>query len=607
MSEQELTDHLRELEVSNLTSRDVSEVDNIYTFKHSITRDAVYQTLLMTQRRQMHRSVAEWYEQTYADDLSPHYLLLAHHYERAAEGDEADAAAASKAVDYLDKAAERALARHANSEAANLLERAIALEQSRRAAAGWTGAVGHRGEIHSCLVREARWERLLGEAYFDLGRIRECGEHYRRALKLLNQPAPTSTSRLLASLLKHLLIQVAHRLWPARFIEPAPKTGDPVTSELALNNIGAWYMYNNDQGRLLWDVLRATNLSESAGLPSKLTSSYSALAVIAGAIPWPSLANDYLELAWGAYELTQEPACLIDLLWRESVYRCGMGQWEQVRDLCQRAIETAEYLGDSKMWEITSGQLASCDFLTGRYSASSDSWGRIIESARRRGDRQTEAMALRGQADNLIRFGDLTVAVHLLEEALAASRESSDRLTEMACHASLAKAHLQQERHAAARQGAEAAMAITPLAPAVFATLDTYANVAEVYLGLWERGQVDLRAAARRSLRPLFTSARRFPIAIPLAWRCRGSYEWLAGRPVRARWAWEHSLLAARQLDMAFDVARAMHELGRHADERDQCRVENLTTASEILSQIGAGYDLIQVHKALGRPMGREE
>ena len=39
--------------------------------------------MLFTQRKQLHRTVAEWYETTHAGDLSPYYPLLAHHYSQA--------------------------------------------------------------------------------------------------------------------------------------------------------------------------------------------------------------------------------------------------------------------------------------------------------------------------------------------------------------------------------------------------------------------------------------------------------------------------------------------------------------------------------------------
>ena len=58
--------------------------DSRYAFRYTITRDVAYNTLSFSQRRQIHRAVALWYEREHAANLAPFYALLAHHW-RAAE------------------------------------------------------------------------------------------------------------------------------------------------------------------------------------------------------------------------------------------------------------------------------------------------------------------------------------------------------------------------------------------------------------------------------------------------------------------------------------------------------------------------------------------
>ena len=80
--------------------------------------------MLFSQRRQLHRAVAEWYERTYAEDLEPFYPLLAHHWGRAEEP--------TQAVVYLEKAGENALHMGAYQEAVRFLSDAVALETHGR-------------------------------------------------------------------------------------------------------------------------------------------------------------------------------------------------------------------------------------------------------------------------------------------------------------------------------------------------------------------------------------------------------------------------------------------------------------------------------------------
>ncbi|HSO56239.1 MAG TPA: AAA family ATPase, partial [Actinomycetes bacterium] len=74
-----LTADLTELERADLTVLDTPEPDLSYLFKHVIVQEAAYNLMLLSQRRQLHRSAAEWYERAGGGDLA----LLAHHWRLA--------------------------------------------------------------------------------------------------------------------------------------------------------------------------------------------------------------------------------------------------------------------------------------------------------------------------------------------------------------------------------------------------------------------------------------------------------------------------------------------------------------------------------------------
>jgi predicted ATPase len=77
--------------------------DSTYKFRDDITYEAVYNSMLYAQRRQLHRIVAEWIEDKYFEDLTPHYAILADHWRKADD--------TGKAIDYLEKAGQIALQR----------------------------------------------------------------------------------------------------------------------------------------------------------------------------------------------------------------------------------------------------------------------------------------------------------------------------------------------------------------------------------------------------------------------------------------------------------------------------------------------------------------
>ena len=80
-----------------------------YMFKHALTHEVAYSTLLLTRRRSLHKMVATVIEELYADRLPEQYEMLARHYCEAEEWD--------KALEYLEKAGDKSIANYANQEA----------------------------------------------------------------------------------------------------------------------------------------------------------------------------------------------------------------------------------------------------------------------------------------------------------------------------------------------------------------------------------------------------------------------------------------------------------------------------------------------------------
>ncbi len=90
-----------------------------YTFKHALTHDVAFGSLLDDRRRALHAALVGAIERIYADRLDEHLEELAHHARR---GD-----LRGEAVKYLRKAGERAAARSAHREAIAFFEQTRAV------------------------------------------------------------------------------------------------------------------------------------------------------------------------------------------------------------------------------------------------------------------------------------------------------------------------------------------------------------------------------------------------------------------------------------------------------------------------------------------------
>jgi class 3 adenylate cyclase/tetratricopeptide (TPR) repeat protein len=91
--------------------------DSLYFFRHVLTQEAVYQTLLTNRRRSLHAATGRAFETLHAGRLDEVYDWLAYHYSEAGDSE--------KAVFYLSLFAEKAARGYAHTEAAKALREAL--------------------------------------------------------------------------------------------------------------------------------------------------------------------------------------------------------------------------------------------------------------------------------------------------------------------------------------------------------------------------------------------------------------------------------------------------------------------------------------------------
>jgi class 3 adenylate cyclase len=94
-----------------------------YIFKHALTQEVAYESLLKQRRQEIHGRTARSIEELYADRLEEHYEMVAYHYERSGN--------AAKAVEYLILAGEKSNLYGALQAAAELFEKAVELVESK--------------------------------------------------------------------------------------------------------------------------------------------------------------------------------------------------------------------------------------------------------------------------------------------------------------------------------------------------------------------------------------------------------------------------------------------------------------------------------------------
>ena len=115
--EEELQHGLARLQAAEFLYETSLYPEREYTFKHALTHEVAYGSLLQERRRMLHAHIVEAIETLYPDRLTDQVERLAHHALRGEVWD--------KAVVYFRQAGEKAMARSARHEAVGYFEQAL--------------------------------------------------------------------------------------------------------------------------------------------------------------------------------------------------------------------------------------------------------------------------------------------------------------------------------------------------------------------------------------------------------------------------------------------------------------------------------------------------
>jgi predicted ATPase len=116
-SDDELNRLLDDLQLGEFIYEQPAVGDTEYIFKHALTQEVAYNSVLIERRKELHERIGGALETLYASSLDDHLSELARHFGR---GNNLD-----KAVDYLGRASRQAVSRSAFNESQALLQKAL--------------------------------------------------------------------------------------------------------------------------------------------------------------------------------------------------------------------------------------------------------------------------------------------------------------------------------------------------------------------------------------------------------------------------------------------------------------------------------------------------
>jgi len=165
--------NLAKLSKLDLTPLDRPAPEWEYFFKHIVTQEVAYESLLYAHRRALHQRVGEYLERRHQDNLAEYYELLAYHYVQSGLAD--------KGQFYLIKAGDKAKAKYANDAAIAYYTQAI---QGSGIGGQWSGGGNYESESSSPPPDpRPQVHESLGDIYQLIGQYEQAIAHYQQALE----------------------------------------------------------------------------------------------------------------------------------------------------------------------------------------------------------------------------------------------------------------------------------------------------------------------------------------------------------------------------------------------------------------------------------------
>jgi tetratricopeptide (TPR) repeat protein len=394
-----------------------------YTFKHALTHDVIYESLLAPRRQALHGIVARNIEDLYPDQLEEQAVVLAYHYSRSNDRE--------GAIKYALAAGDRAARVYANAEAATYYDQALVLNRALTAS-----PERQRVEIDASIKRAS--VSTTREALAQDGNNLEQARML--ALALEDEPR---LARVLYWLGRLAYVRGAFQVATGcaeQSLDIADRLGDEALAAPSVNLMGRSYYLMGEHaraGELLArsvEQMRALgNTAEEATAAGYAGVALAALGDFGRALPY---ADHGLRLA----ETLGNPFALAAAYNYRAVAYCHQGAGAQAIADCEDARRVAEQVGDRFRIYLLQFYEGQASLMIRDPSRARELVENGIVLAKQLGTTTLLAWGQGLLATALLALGEAHLVPALCEEAIRLAEETRDRLANALAHRTLAEA-----------------------------------------------------------------------------------------------------------------------------------------------------------------------
>lgn len=580
----DILEHLKEVQLIKERRR-MKELE--YLFKHALAWDAVYNSILLKKRNQLHLDVARSIESVFSERLQEFYGMLALHYSRGEN--------LEKSEEYLIKAGEEALKSAASSEALSYFQEALNLYLKKH------GDAGDPRKI-------ARLEKSIALALYNKGNYAESLKYLDSVIDYLGEKRPKNKLVSIINVLKNLSNVLLNLYIPRKRKSLHPTAKDNEIADLMY--IRGEALSSLDRTRFFMDsigLIRRLNKLDLSGIENGSThyAASSALFSVSG-ISFP-ISKKMLDYS----------SSFIDKSDKKSVFRINVyhllhdylaGNWDNDLEYNQNIIDDMIKIGDlfltriqlvwSGLIKLEQGNFDYANLSVEKLSEIGEEYehdGAISSKYSLHAILLLKKRQLHDALDEVNKGIDVQKSmykIHHLLEMIAVKINILILLKDMDAAANIlieAKELMSREKH------------ITPYYMAHF-LLSQF--LFDLFL-FEESRKPKLRKKAYKSGKAAIKNAKKYAANKTEVFRYRGVYYWLVRKQKKAVKWWGKSINVGRELKALPELARTYMEIGKRLMEKKSKfnEIENkdykwyLNESEKIFKKLNLEWDIEEISK----------
>ena len=367
-----------------------------YMFKHALTQDVAYNSLLENRRRELHCIIGQAMEELYGDRLAEHYEIIAYHYAKGEDW--------RKALEFNLKAAGKANQSYANREALAYLEQALKITEK-------IGSTVNTSTLMS--IYEAR-----SDLYLVLNEFERSINESEKLLAIARQESDgiaeskALTAMGYASMWHHRFDQANDYARAA--IKIAEKMGEKYSLAGGHFILGQVQALTGQPDKAKPKLTRALDISQSA-----VDIMYESLSLgnLGCMKNWKGEYTGAIDLLSRGYQIARDNqllAPLFDNLFMYGIALTGNGDYDRAYDIFEEGLAITEKVGDEIFHMRIMNSLGWLYLECGDLDRSFELNLTAAERARRREDPETLANAELNLSDILVLKEDYSSALDYL-------------------------------------------------------------------------------------------------------------------------------------------------------------------------------------------------